>query len=247
MSISIDKLTNLEYNVIRNMRRVNPVKERSILKTIVLIVLTLAVVVSVQAADYNIALKSNYVGSVSGSVLHEGPVLQGYAIYPIKSAYAGIWFSTAGGKEDAGDEIDLFVGKTFKTLDVGVYYYALGPINSVDGDYIAPYIDWTPKTQGLLKPFFHIENDFSIEGLKSGCMYKFGAKLPVGKMNFKLTFGGHPKAFGGPSDPIAFVAIEGSIPINGMELSLRLQKKTGESNGSAKDHATISISKSFTL
>lgn len=209
-------------------------------------VLFLAVVsVSVRAADYSIALKSNYVGSISGSILHDGPVLQGSATFPLKSAYVGIWFSMAGGDEDDADEIDLYFGKSFGTINCGAYYYALKPVAAADGDYIAPYIDWTPKVRGAIKPFLHVEDDFSTKGLSSGCLYGFGAKGTIGKVGLKLSMGGHLKAFGVSAEPIEFMAITGSMPVRGVDLSLKLQKKCGRSDGFAKDATTISVSKSF--
>ena len=216
------------------------------MKIVFVLVIALIVISAAQAADYSIALRSNYVGSVSGIAFHEGPVVQGCATYPIGTGYAGIWFSAASGQEDGADEIDFFAGKSFGTIDCGVYYYALEPIKRSDGDIVAPYINWNPVVKGSLKPFLHIENDFSMEGLKGGFMYSGGVKTAIGKTSIMLSLGGHPKAFGVPAEPVAFVAIEGSILVGGVDVSLRLQKATGNSGGFAEDHATVSISKSFT-
>jgi hypothetical protein len=216
------------------------------LKIVFVLIFVLVIAVAAQATDYSVVLRSNYVGSVSGIMFHKGPVVQGCASFPVNTGYAGILFSAASGKEDGADEIDIFAGKNFGTIDCGVYYYALQPVGKSDGDYVAPYVDWAPKVKGSIKPFFHLEDDFSVEGLAGGFMYSGGIKTVIGKCAIKISLGGHPKTFGIPSESIAFVAMEGSIPIRGVDISLRLQKATGNDGGFAEDQITFSLSKSFT-
>lgn len=162
---------------------------------------------------------SKYVGSTSGGVAYNRPVVQGNAkisLLPF-GLYAKFWGSgilISDGRKFGGNEIDYIVGIArpiwkFK-VDIGYGYYDLHPQFRGRGDLHGLYgtILYPNK---IVEPYLTVECDLPTvkKALEGGWLYRAGIMKSIElRKNLILTgdvsFGGNDGAYGFRPDPISY-------------------------------------------
>lgn len=200
---------------------------------LVSLILVAVLITAVQAGDLNISVKSLYVGSVSGSVFYDGPVLQADHTWTVgKSSYVGLWGSLGldGDKKGAnfGNEVDVYAGTTVGKADIGLNYYNMGELDRLGDDCLALYTNLPLGKIAGWNAKLHAEYDWATDkDALDGNMYVFSADKKFGKDTLQVNVGGHFKAFGIPTELVSFAGLEYIKPVSkNTSLTLRGQLAT---------------------
>lgn len=154
--------------------------------------------------SYTLEVKSAYYGGDSGSEFYPHPVCQGSATWSDKAGYWGVWGSLplkGQINENGGTELDLYAGRNIKfgkvAGDVGLITYHLSPLQTIQNDYWAPYLNLC-YPHGKNTVGFHCEFDGTFDpGVATGTVLhlSFGRKVSDQDL-ISLNLLGHPRAFG---------------------------------------------------
>ncbi len=161
------------------------------MKRIAVVVLLVAMVATGAEAEKDLSLTisskvySKYLGSTTGSICHEDPVLQTDLFFTLPHGlYFDIWHSSGldgtGLSSDGGDEIDFTVGWTGEIeklqnikLDLGISYFDCYDLFKMpSGDFILPYLNVSKEFPVLkdhcLEPFVFFQFPYSAKGNEYG-------------------------------------------------------------------------------
>ena len=207
----------------------------------------------VQAGDVSLSLSSKYLGSISGGVCYDGPVIQADHAWMIDSkTYVGLWGSIGLAGDihgsNSGNELDLYVGTAIGKLDVGLNYYDMGNLDETIDDCLAIYVNAPLGKVGDWKANFHAEYDISMDKrLPDGNMYRLAIERPIGKDTLRVNIGGHLKSWGVAAEPISFYGLEYIKPL-GRDTDLKVRGHIATHTwGQAQSAMVVSIAQKISL
>lgn len=193
---------------------------------------------------------TQYVGSLSGSTIHNQSVFQQSASFYLSplGLYFSVWdsYSPKGSpNSDFGDEIDFTFGikRCVKTrigeftFNGGYAYYDIYNLKDTKTDAHGLFlVTEFPKVLGLT-PSLWIEEDFAVHGGEKGFYYRLGLNrtqkiLPIElPLNVNLSVAGHDAAFGKRAETVSSARLSISVPLKLKRLTItpvaNFQKRLG--------------------
>ena len=197
--------------------------------------------------DLEFGFYSQYIGSVTGSTIHDKPVFQQsfkLSVEPL-GLYTKVWnsYSPKGGwNSDYGDEVDYVIGLRRRivgewNIDFGYAFYDMYKMGQIKGDLHGLYAGLDFPKIYQLSPFLYVEWDIPTdrEIVKGGVVYRAGLcytpKILKQPVNLEFSIAGHDNAYGYRAEFISSSRLSLSTPVKIWKLDLtpkiNFQKRLG--------------------